>query len=272
MFGLLRPSPAASRKGHPEPRREPGTQRTFDHVTLNNPATILRLLNQLHFARSRVTLHAENENGLQLLRTSLARVQHRERGGIVLHRPIPSDWQDIIAPGTPVEVTGYLPSGQLSFVSPLRPLEDSGDSQFCTLELPEQIVKYQLRAAFRVTLPPGGSRAQVTLPALDLDTPPLLLDALVLDVSQLGCALRMDDAVLPLLQQRPVLKDLQFDLLNGQLRFTCDAHVRRSAPLRLGQCFAGLQFLPLPDATTRQLQVLLTELQRDQLRRQLQVF
>lgn len=268
MIGLLRSTLSAQRP-KPGKRQEPGTAPGFGFVTLSNPVTILRLLNQLHFSRSKVLLHAENEAGVHSFHSTIARVQRKERG-IVLHRPEPRDWQRIVAPGTIVEVICFLPSGQLSFFSALWPLDDAGQSHYCTLTLPAEVSKFQLRSAYRVFLPPGSSSAQLTLQ--DTEGKLLLCDAAVLDISLEGCALRCKGDVLPLLSQHTLLPEVHFTLLNGSLRFTCDLRLCRSSTTRMGQVLAGGQFLPLPEVLARRLQALLAEVQRQQLRQQLQIF
>ena len=270
MFGLLRSSLSA-RRPDPGTRQEPGTAQTFDYVTLNNPATILRLLNQLHFSRGKVTLHAENETGVHCFQSSVARVQRKERG-IVLHRPDPQDWQRLIAPGTQVQVTGFMPSGQLTFFSQLWPL-DGVDSQYCTLTMPAEVSKFQLRSAYRVFMPAGSSK--VLLRLQDAKGASMRCETAVLDLSLEGCGLRFAtgaDELLPVLQQQPRVQAAELDLLNGSLRFTSDLLICRAAATRSGQIFAGVQFLPLPEALSRQLQALLTEVQRQQLRHQVQIF
>lgn len=268
MLGLLR-STLAAKRAHAGTRHEPGTAPAFAFVTLSNPVTILRLLNQLHFSRSKVILHAENETGMHSFHTSIARVQRKDRG-IVLHGLEPRDWQRIVAPGTQVEVICFLPSGQLQFFSQLWPLADAGDSHYCTLTLPAEVSKFQLRSAYRVFLPPGSSKALVTLQ--DAAGTTLRCEAAVLDLSLQGCGLRFTTDVLPLLAQQPHLVDVQIDLLDGSLRFSSDLRVCRSSTTRMGQVVAGVQFLPLPEPLTRRLQALLAEVQRQQLRQQLQIF
>lgn len=268
MIGLLRSTLSARRPG-PGQRQEPGTATGFGYVTLSNPVTILRLLNQLHFSRSKVLLHAENEAGVHSFHSTIARVQRKDRG-IVLHRPEPRDWQRVVAPGTLVEVICFLPSGQLSFFSQLWPLDDGGNSHYCTLTLPAEVSKFQLRSAYRVFLPPGSSTALLTL--LDTEGKQLLCEAAVLDLSLEGCALRCSAEVLPLLSQHALLPEVRFSLLNGSLQFNSDLRICRSSTTRMGQVLAGGQFLPLPDAQARRLQGLLAEVQRQQLRQQLQIF
>jgi c-di-GMP-binding flagellar brake protein YcgR len=268
MIGLLR-STLSVRRQAPGKRQEPGTGTGFGYVTLNNPVTILRLLNQLHFSRSKVLLHAENEAGVHSFHSTIARVQRRERG-IVLHRPEPRDWQRVVAPGTIVEVICFLTSGQLSFFSQLWPLDDAGESQYCTLTLPPEVSKFQLRSAYRVFLPPGSSTALLTLQ--DSDGKPLQCETSVLDLSLQGCALRLNAEVLPLLSQQALLPEVQFSLLNGSLQFSSDLRLCRSSATRMGQVLAGGQFLPLPEPLARRLQALLAEVQRQHLRQQLQIF
>jgi c-di-GMP-binding flagellar brake protein YcgR len=260
MFGLLRSSLSA---------RQPAS------ATRQDPATILRLLNQLHCSRGKVTLHAEDASGVHCFRTCLARVQRKDRG-IVLHRPVPQDGQGVLAPGSRVLVTCFMPSGPLTFFSQLWPL-DGGDSQYCTLTMPEEVSTFQLRSAFRVFMPVGSSKALLHLQ--DATGTSLRCETTVLDLSLEGCGLhfaaRADttgvDALLPLLQQQPRSPRAEFDLLNGSLRFSSDLLLCRASASRSGQVFAGMQFLPLPPTLSRQLQTLLTEVQRQQVRRQLAI-
>ncbi len=267
MLSLLRTALAGDRS-RPDGRREPGQALPYDYSTLSNPATILRLLNQLHFSRSKVTFHAENETGVHSFNTSIVRVQRKERG-IVLHRPEPQDWQRVIVPGTQVEVNCFLPSGQLSFFSRLWPLGDSGSSGFCTLTLPAEVTRFQLRSAYRVFVPPGCCSARVRLP--DAGNGSHACNAVVLDLSALGCGLRFATDLGALLPQGG-LAHARFELQDGSFCFETGLRICRSSSTRAGQSLAGMQFLPLPPDVARRLQGLLAELQRQQLRRQVQIF
>lgn len=244
-----------------------------DCSALEHPDTILRVLNQLHFSRNPVALHLENEQGHHCLHSRIAMVQ-REQRSIVLQRTTPVDWRSLVAPGTEVEVNCYLPSGQLAFVSQLWPLEGSerpGQSaQYCRLQLPDRIMRFQLRKAFRVSLPPGSSRARLQL-ADEAGSLVFCCEARVLDLSLAGCSLLLPPELPVPLPVGSSLSSVQFDLLNGSLHFENDLQLCRRAPAPGGQSLAGLQFLPLDPAVQRRLQQLLATLQRDQLRHQLQM-
>lgn len=247
----------------------------FDYVTINNPTTINRILNQMHYSHSKVSIHVEvadkvnGNSSVCSFDSSIARVSRKDNQ-LIIHQLSPKGWQKVIKPGQLVEVNCFMPSGQLSFFSHLSPLDETRENYYCILSMPKEVSKFQLRSAFRVFMPPQTCRIGVTLK--DADGKYVDFEGVGLDLSLEGCCLRFIGDVFPLLEEARIFRNLQFNILSGALNFTTDAKICRLSSGQGGQTIAGVRFLPLPDSVKKRLQTALVDVQRIQLRQQVQIY
>lgn len=279
MLSLIRSAASTLKeKATPAPTAKPvhaqTTDQAFDYVTITNPVTINRILNQMHYSHSKVSIHVdgpnngESENTAITFHSSIARVSRKDNQ-LIIHQLSPKGWQKVIKPGQLVEVNCFMASGQLSFFSRFSPLDETRENYYGVLSMPTQISKFQLRSAFRVFMPPETCKISLTLK--DESGKAIDFDGVGLDLSPEGCCLRFIGDALPLLQDKSMLK-LHFNILSGTVEFTTDAKICRITTIQGGQVVAGVRFLPLADSVKKQLQTALVDVQRIQLRQQVQIY
>lgn len=245
-------------------------EQDFDFEVITNPVTINRILNQMHYTNSKISLHVNTDAGGTLTyRSSIARV-NRKNGQIVIHQIQPGGWQQAVEPGRQVEVNCFMSSGQMTFFSRLSPLDDSRDNYYCVLSMPKELTKFQLRSAYRVFMPPGTCEIRVSVN--DNEGKSATFEGVGLDLSLDGCCLRFIGDVYSLLGEEKMFRGLEFNILSGALRFTTDATISRTSEGPRGQKIAGVKFLPLPEPVKRQLQSALVDIQRLQLRQQVRIY
>lgn len=268
MFSLIRPVTTSFHRDLSAPLNMSGHD--FDFTIIKNPVTITRILNQMHFASSKVSIHVEDDNGdTRTFHSTISRVDRKQRQ-IIIHQLQPKGWLQVANSGQKVEVNCFMSSGQLSFYSTLSSLDASRENYYSVLALPDEVSKFQLRSAYRVFMPPGTCKVSLVLrDAAGSDT---RMDAVGMDLSLDGSCLRFIGDVLSLLPEEKVLHDLQFDVLSGKVQFSSTARICRLTASQGGQTIAGIRFLPLPEPVKKQLETALAEVQRQQLRQQIRIY
>jgi c-di-GMP-binding flagellar brake protein YcgR len=225
-------------------------------LVFNHAPAIARLLDEAREKRRALTLKLDLGEKLYIYHSRIQQVD-AGNGCALLHKLVPSGWQDLVTEPRHVEVSCQLPSGMLRFQSKLLP-QDAEEPLLCRLTLPSLLYKHQLRASFRVILPPGSG--VVALPWQDR-----VIRGYCLNLSLEGCC-GVFRGEFTELQRDTEIVDLAVSLDEG-LQFRTDAAVCRKQAMPNGSTQIGLRFDPLPADLQRKLQTSLTGVQRRQLRR-----
>jgi len=256
--------PATETATHNTPTPVTGREPTYYYI--DQPNALLRTLYELQQRRSELHLRLDHDYR-QYKYYSAAQQVDADHRHLILHQLRPGNWRELISEARAVEVSAFLPSGALRFATTIAPL--AGDELFCTLAFPERIAKTQQRAFYRVPLVTQNLRAELV-------TVTASFEVRIIDFSLGGCGLQLNPeqaAQLPgtgaasaSTPQEPL--NCQVVLRLDSLELSIQAELRRTRTLPSQQVLLGLRFPTLAPPLRRNLQSLLSALERQQLRRQ----
>lgn len=120
-------------------------------TTVTNEKTILRLLSAVSDQEIPIFISpASNEQDL-VFSSKIAKIDKKNKL-LVIHQLVNDERMSELQKGTEIEVNCHMEHGALKFNGRVCPLEQSGDSIYSTLPIPNELSKKQLRDSYRISL------------------------------------------------------------------------------------------------------------------------
>lgn len=222
-------------------------------TTITRKNSILRYIQGIADQHLPIRIAASDAEDARVYRTQIARIE-ADSDQIVVHQPVPADWQNHIGREETLQVSCRMPNGTIHFRGSLQPLDGDANSPYCQLSLPSELNKKQLRSNFRVSVLKYDSSAVLDFADGGEET------GSCQDISQGGVLVHLSDVDLDIDVSAQV-EELRLHI-PSILELQCAARVCRVKTTESGGLLLGLCFENLDPRQSNQLRSAIIKLER----------